>query len=312
VIKPPCYSKRTESKNTEMEKKLQGVFAPITTPFDEIGEVAYGKLRDNMKFYAGSRLKGYLALGSNGENKSLNNGEKEKVLETIVNNKGTGQVVMAGCIFESTKETIEFARIAQSLGADFITLLPPSYFKKEMSDAVLLKYFSDVADSLTTPCLVYNAPQFCGGTTLSVNLVKEIAKHPNIVGVKDSSTGNIESFLLAVRDFFNVMPGSANFFVNGLIMGAPGGVISLANVFPEITCQLYDLTVNRQYEEAFKLNERVIQLNKSVSGTGGVAAVKYAMDLAGLYGGLPRLPLLPLGDDVKKKIETYLKKEGLI
>jgi 4-hydroxy-2-oxoglutarate aldolase len=295
-----------------MEKKLMGVFAPITTPFDKNGEVAYDKLKDNMQFYAKSRLKGYLALGSNGENKSLTNSEKEKVLETIIKNKGSNQVVMAGCIFESTKETIEFAKIAQGLGTDFITLLPPSYFKKEMTDPVLLKYFSDVASSLTTPCLVYNAPQFCGGTTLSVSLVKELAKHPYIVGVKDSSTGNIESFLLAVRDTFNVMPGSANFFVNGLIMGAPGGVISLANVFPEITCKLYELTINKQYEDAFKLNEKVILLNKTVSGTGGVAAVKYAMDLAGLFGGNPRLPLLPLGDDVKKKIEDYLKKEGLI
>jgi 4-hydroxy-2-oxoglutarate aldolase len=295
-----------------MEKKLMGVFAPITTPFDEKGEVAYDKLEENMKFYAKSRLKGYLALGSNGENKSLSNSEKEKVLETIIKNKGSDQVVMAGCIFESTKETIEFAKIAQGLGADFITLLPPSYFKKEMTDPVLLKYFTDVADSLTTPCLVYNAPQFCGGTTLSVSLVKDLSKHPNIKGVKDSSTGNIESFLLAVRDTFNVMPGSANFFVNGLIMGAPGGVISLANVFPEITCKLYDLTVSKQYDEAFKLNEKVIQLNKTVSGTGGVAAVKYAMDLAGLYGGNPRLPLLPLNDEVKKKIEDYLKKENLI
>ncbi|MGA2407772.1 MAG: dihydrodipicolinate synthase family protein [Bacteroidales bacterium] len=295
-----------------MEKKLMGVFAPITTPFDDKGEVAYDKLKNNMKFYAKSRLKGYLALGSNGENKSLTNSEKEKVLETIIKNKGSDQVVMAGCIFESTKETIEFAKISQGLGADFITLLPPSYFKKEMTDPVLLRYFTDVASSLTTPCLVYNAPQFCGGTTLSVSLVKDLAKHPNIFGVKDSSTGNIESFLLAVRDTFNVMPGSANFFVNGLIMGAPGGVISLANVFPEITCKLYDLTVSKQYEEAFKLNEKVIQLNKAVSGTGGVAAVKYAMDLAGLYGGNPRLPLLPLGEDIKKKIEDYLKKEDLI
>ena len=289
-----------------------GVFAPVTTPFDDKGEVAYEKLRDNMAFYAKSKLKGYLALGSNGENKSLANAEKEKVLETIIRNKGPEQVVMAGCIFESTKETIEFAKIAQGLGTDFITLLPPSYFKKEMTDPVLLRYFTDVADSVTTPCLVYNAPQFCGGTTLSVSLVKELAKHPNIVGLKDSSTGNIESFLFAVRDVFNVMPGSANFFVTGLLMGAPGGVISLANVFPDITCRLYELTVSKQYEEAFKLNERVIQLNKTVSGTGGVAAVKYAMDLAGLYGGNPRLPLLPLADDIKKKIQEYLKKENLI
>ena len=295
-----------------MDPKLMGVFAPITTPFDDKGEVAYDKLKENMKFYAKSSLKGYLALGSNGENKSLTNQEKEKVLEIIIKNKGANQTVMTGCIFESTKETIEFARIAQSLGTDFITLLPPSYFKKEMTDPVLLKYFTDVASSLTTPCLVYNAPQFCGGTTLSVSLVKDLAKHPNIVGVKDSSTGNIESFLFAVRDTFNVMPGSANFFMNGLIMGAPGGVISLANVFPEITHKLYTLTVNKNYEEAFKLNEKIIQMNKTVSGTGGVAAVKYGMDLAGLYGGNPRLPLLPLSDDIRKKIKEYLQKEGMI
>lgn len=296
-----------------MEKNLMGVFAPITTPFDEKGEVAYNKLIDNMKFYAKSGLKGYLALGSNGENKSLTTEEKTKVLDTIIKHKGTNQFVMAGCIFESTKETIEFAKIAEGLGSDFITLLPPSYFKKEMTDAVLLRYFSEVANNVKKPCLVYNAPQFCGGTVLSVSLIKDLAKHPNIIGVKDSSNAaNIESYLFAVRDSFNVIPGSANFFMNALFMGANGGVISLANIFPDMTCQLYDLVVAKKYEEAFKLNEKVIQTNKSVSGTGGVAAVKYAMDLAGLHGGNPRLPLLPLGDDVKKKIEDYLKKEGLI
>jgi 4-hydroxy-2-oxoglutarate aldolase len=295
-----------------MNKKLMGVFSPISTPFDEKGNVAYDKLIGNMKVYSKSRLKGYLALGSNGENKSLTSQEKEKVLATIIKHKGPEQVVMAGCIFESTLETIEFAKIAQGLGADFITLLPPSYFKKEMTDQVLLRYFSDVADSVKTPCLVYNAPQFSGGTTLSVSLIKEVAKHPNIVGMKDSSTGNIESFLMAVRDTFDVLPGSANFFMNALIMGAPGGVISLANIFPEITCELYNLTVNKKFEEAFKLNEKVFLLTKSISGSGGVAAVKYAMDLAGLYGGNPRLPLLPINDDLKKKIADYLKKEGVI
>jgi 4-hydroxy-2-oxoglutarate aldolase len=266
-----------------------------------------------MKFYAKSSLKGYLALGSNGENKSLNTSEKEKVLATIVKHKAAAQVVMAGCIFESTKETIDFAKIAESNGADYITLLPPSYFKKEMTDPVLLKYFSDIADSVKKPCLVYNAPQFCGGTVLSTSLVKDLAKHPNIVGVKDSSNAaNIEGYLFAVRDIFNVIPGSANFMLGALIMGANGGVISLANIFPEITCDLYNLVVNKKYEEAFKLNEKVLLINKNVSGSGGVAAVKYAMDLAGLYGGNPRLPLLPIGDDLKKKISDYLKKEGLI
>ncbi|MBN2636296.1 MAG: dihydrodipicolinate synthase family protein [Prolixibacteraceae bacterium] len=296
-----------------MEKKLMGVYAPITTPFDDNGEVAYDKLVENMKFYAKSPLKGYLALGSNGENKSLTTEEKTKVLDTIIKNKGADQYVMAGCIFESTKETIEFAKVCDELNADFITLLPPSYFKKQMTDDVLLNYFSDVANSVSKPCLVYNAPQFCGGTILSVNLIKELAKHPNIIGVKDSSNAaNIEGYLFAVRDSFNVIPGSANFFMNGLFMGANGGVISLANIFPDMTCELYDLVVAKKYEEAFALNEKVIKTNKSVSGSGGVAAVKYAMDLAGLNGGDPRLPLLPLGDESKKKIKDYLKSVGLI
>ena len=290
-----------------------GVFAPITTPFDENGEVAYDKLVENMKFYAKSPLKGYLALGSNGENKSLTTEEKTKVLDTIIKHKGADQYVMAGCIFESTKETIEFAKVAEELGSDFITLLPPSYFKKQMTDEVLLKYFSDVANSVSKPCMVYNAPQFCGGTVLSVNLIKELAKHPNIIGVKDSSNAaNIEGYLFAIRDSFNVVPGSANFFMNGLFMGANGGVISLANIFPDMTSKLYNLVIEKKYEEAFALNEKVISTNKSVSGSGGVAAVKYAMDLAGLNGGDPRLPLLPLSDDNKKKIEAYLKSVGLI
>lgn len=293
-------------------EKLKGIIAPITTPFTKEGEVDYAGLKKNMEFYAKSGIQGYLALGSNGENKSLTNDEKVKVLKTIIDNKGADQFVMAGCIFESTFETIKYAKEYEKLGADFITLLPPSYFKKQMTEPVLIKYFNDVANSINTPCLLYNAPQFCGGTELSVNLVKECAKNPKIVGLKDSSKGNIESFLFAVRDQICVMAGSADFFMRTLFMGGTGGVVSLANVFPSIVCDLYKLILEKKYEEAFALNERVLKLNKGVSGSGGVAAVKYAMDLAGLVGGDPRLPLLPLPEDKRAKIEALLKEEGMI
>ena len=295
-----------------MNKKLMGVFAPITTPFTADEKVDYAGLKRNVAYYAKTRLQGYLALGSNGENKSLTNEEKIKVLQVIIDNKGASQTVMAGCIFESTFETIEYAKKFAKMGADFITLLPPSYFKKQMTDEVLIKYFTTVADAVDVPCLVYNAPQFCAGTTLSVKLVKEISNHPNIVGIKDSSTGNIENYLFAVREKMNVMAGSANFFMTALLMGASGGVISLANAFPEITQDLYELVQTREYEKAFALNERIYQMNQAVSGKGGVAAVKYAMDLAGLAGGNPRLPLLPLAEDSKVSIKTYLKIAGMI
>ena len=181
-----------------------------------------------------------------------------------------------------------------------------------MTEPVLVKYFNDVANAVDTPCLLYNAPQFCGGTTLSVNLVAECAKNPKIVGIKDSSTGNIENFLFGLRDKISVMAGSANFFMRTVIMGGSGGIVSLANIFPGIVCELYQLILDKKYEEAFALNDKVLRLNKGVSGAGGVAAVKYAMDLAGLKGGDPRLPLLPLPQDKRDKVKKLLEENGMI
>ncbi len=295
-----------------MEQKLMGVFAPISTPFFENGDVDYAGLASNVKRYAASGLKGYLALGSNGENKSLTNDEKLKVLKTIIDNKGADQVVMAGCIFESTMETIAMGKEMGKLGADYLTLLPPCYFKKQMTDDVLYKYFTDVASAVETPCLVYNAPQYAGGVGLSVNLIKRCATHPNIVGVKDSSTGNMEAILFAVRDQFTVVAGSVNNFFQAMTMGGSGGVLSLANSFPEVTVELYKLLVEKKYEEAIALNDKLLRINRVIGGAGGVAAVKAAMDMNGLVGEYPRLPLVPLTEEQKAALREKLVAFGLL
>ena len=295
-----------------MDKNLMGVFAPISTPFTASYEVDYKGLEKNLAFYAAAGIKGFLALGSNGENKSLTNEEKLKVLELICKNKASGHIVMAGCIFESTFETIEMAKKMEALGPDYLTLLPPYYFKSQMTEDALYRYFSEVADSVKIPCLVYNAPQFSGGLELSVNLLKRCAAHNNIVGVKDSSSGNMESILFALRGKFDVMSGTINNFFQCMTMGGTGGVLSLANSFPRITVELYNLLAEKKYAEAIDLNDRILQINKIVSGKGGVAAVKYAMDLAGMTGGEARLPLLPLSDTDKANIKDKLSAEGLI
>lgn len=295
-----------------MNNKLKGVFAPITTPFEKDGKVAYEALKANMKKYAASGIHGYLALGSNGENKSLTMSEKEAVLKIIIDNKAPDQIVMSGCIFESTMEAIEFAKKSEELGSDFITVLPPSYFKSQMSDEVLIKFFTDIASSVSTPCLIYNAPQFAGGVNVSVDVIKEVSKHPNIVGMKDSSTGNIDKYLMAVDESFTVMAGSINFFFNSLLMGATGGVLSLANIFPDLAVELYNYEVNLNMEKGIELNKKVLRLNKAISGKNGVAGVKAAMDMAGLYGGNPRLPLLPLKEKDLDILRELITKDGLI
>ncbi|HEX2945577.1 MAG TPA: dihydrodipicolinate synthase family protein [Clostridia bacterium] len=277
-----------------IKNKLQGVFCPLTTPFDDDGRLNTSKLEKNMARYAASPVNGYLILGSNGENKSLRTEEKLRVVRTAVAGKGKNQTTMIASIFESTEETIEFAKAAEELGADFITLLPPSYFKKAMTDEVLIRYFTDVASAVHTPCLLYHAPQFSGTVTFSSRVVEECAKHPNIAGMKDSS-GDIQKHLL--NDYgssFAIMSGSANTFMESMLLGATGGVISLADCVPEAVSLLYRLIVEKNYEEAIELNRRIISANQKISGKYGVAGVKAAMDICGMAGGIPRLPLLPL------------------
>lgn len=297
-----------------MNDKLMGVFAPISTPFTADGRVDYEGLARNVERYAEAGLKGFLALGSNGENKSLSNEEKLRVLETIVQHKGAEQTVMAGCIFESTRESIDMGREMCRRGADFLTLLPPCYFKKQMTDDVLLRYFSDVAEAVSVPCLVYNAPQYAGGVGLSPRLIRRCADDPHIVGVKDSSTGNMESILFAVKDKpdFTVMAGSVNNFFTAMTMGGAGGVLSLANSFPEITVELYHLLTAQKYPEAIALNTRLLEINRVIGGAGGVAAVKAAMDMNGLTGGDPRLPLLPLSAEQRDALQSKLAAFGLL
>ncbi len=289
-----------------MNKLCTGVFAPITTTFDDDGALNLNALKENVKKYAASPIHGYLALGSNGENKALTWEEKIETARVIIENKAPEQIVMAGSIFESTAETIAFAKEMEKLGADYITLLSPCYFKSMMKDEVLIRYFTDVASAVDTPCMLYNAPQFCGGITLSLKVIQECAKHPNIVGIKDSSTGNVEKIALSVPADFQVLSGSANTFLSCLLNGGIGGVISLANSVPEVVCRLYDYFVRGELGKAAALNREIIKANMGVSGKYGVAGVKYAMDRSGYFGGAPRLPLFPIPEEGKKAVDACL------
>ena len=178
----------------ELGARMAGVFTPISTPFAADEEVDFDALAFNVERYAASGLLGYLALGSNGENRSLTEEERLQVLRCIIERKGKGQVVMAGATYDAQRDTELFLRRAADMGADFGLVLSPGYFRKQMTDEVLFRYFSTVADASPIPVLLYNAPGFCG-VTLSPALVGRLAAHPNIAGMKDSAAGGIENFL---------------------------------------------------------------------------------------------------------------------
>jgi 4-hydroxy-2-oxoglutarate aldolase len=295
----------------DLLRNLSGVFVPISTPFAADESVDYAALKFNMERYARSGVLGYLALGSNGENKSLTEEEKLRVLEAIVSHKGSGQVVMAGATYEAQRDTERFFRQASDLGADFGLLLSPSYFRKQMTEDVLARYFAAVADVSPIPILLYNAPGFCG-VTLSPQLVGRLASHANIVGMKDSAASGIENFLGFESESFHVLAGSVNFLFPAMLGGSVGGTVSLANSFPALAMELFHYGKARDEERGRPLQERANRINNAISGRYGVSGVKAAMNLGGFRGGIPRRPLLPLNDPQKDELGKFLKEEGLI
>ena len=294
------------------KEELSGVFAPVVTPFDN-DDIRYDWLEENLEKLGETRLKGYLALGSNGEFTSLPREEQLEVLKVFAKHKGK-KIVMAGTARESTRETIEFSRKAADTGVDFLSILTPHYFAKRMTDDVLVRYYTEVADNVPVPVLLYNAPGFAAGVRISPSVVKNLSSHANIAGMKDSSPSGMNSYLWATRDndTFHVLAGSANFFFTALISGAAGGVLSLANCLPNKCCQLYQYFIEGKLEEAKALHFKLFTLNKAVSGKGGVAAVKAAMDLMGYRGGSPRKPFIMLDETARNAVREAFQKESIL
>jgi 4-hydroxy-2-oxoglutarate aldolase len=292
-----------------MTKQISGILAPTTTPFVN-EEVSIQHLRQNIQKYVKTPLAGFFTLGSNGENKSLTEDEKLKTLEAVLKEKSQHQIVMAGAGYESTRQTIAFSKKVAELGADFVSLLTPSYFKKRLTDEAMIGYYMDVAEALSIPVLIYNAPGFTG-MTISPKVIEKISRHPNIAGMKDTSPDGLVRYLEVCGDDFDVVSGTINTLLTGLALGASGGVVSLANAFPHPCCELYERFRRGDLEGARTLHHKLFRLNQSVSGSFGVAGVKYAMEVAGYYGGPPRRPLLPLKENDKKRIKEAIAKEGL-
>ncbi|MBD3266599.1 hypothetical protein GF373_08010 [bacterium] len=293
-------------------ERLHGLFLPITTPFKEDMAVDYEALQCNMAAYAETDIHGYLALGSNGENRCLSEDEKQQVLKTICQSRRPDQIVMAGCVYDSTVLAVDFINMAQEAGADYATLLAPSYYRKFMTHEVLVEYFSECADAAAIPVLLYNAPGFTG-IALEPRTVAELAEHPNILGMKDSAASGIENFCPSMSGEFAVLAGSAGFLYPAMVhYHVPGGIISLANAFPSAGLTLLDYAQQGGSEAGDRFHDTMKTVNKRISGAYGVPGVKAAMDLAGLRGGYPRKPLKRLNEEARADIKQALEEADLL
>ncbi|MFZ0275539.1 MAG: dihydrodipicolinate synthase family protein [Candidatus Sulfotelmatobacter sp.] len=169
---------------------LHGIFPPITTPFYPDGNVYFKKLESNVERYSRTPCAGIVVLGSTGEAILLSDQERRDVLKTAHQAAAPNKVLIAGTGVESAIETLRLTEYAAELGYDIAMVRTPHYYKKQMTAASILAFYRTVADRSPLPVIIYNFPQ-ATGYDIPAELVIELAEHPNLIGIKESS-GDVE------------------------------------------------------------------------------------------------------------------------
>lgn len=302
-------------KNIQNSQKIdlaKGVYIPAITPFDEKEQLSLEMIKHNISLWKDTDVAGYMCLGSNGEFRMLDEEESWKVLCTYSEFHGNKQVI-AGVGRESlyhTKKLIDKIQRAE-LNFNALAVLTPSYFRSAMNDTALIEYYREVADFSQYPILLYCAPKFANDVSISVNVLRELASHPNIIGIKDTSSDKMHTYMEEVgeKDDFCVIAGTISNLHECLQYGGSRAVLSSANYFPDECARLLRIW-DKDDQEKFLMEFSA--LKNSVSKTGGVqgvSSIKYVMNLMGYQAGIPRRPLRPVAEEQADTIKSALEKQ---
>jgi 4-hydroxy-2-oxoglutarate aldolase len=285
--------------------KLQGIFPPITTPFDHTGAIYKAKVQHNIEKWNRTGLSGYVVCGSTGESVYLTFEEKVELWELVAKHAASSKLLLAGTGMESVRETVALTNRAAEIGYKAAMVRTPHYYKALLAkpEAQLL-YFRSVADQTTIPLMIYNWPQ-ATGIDIAPEVVAQLSEHPNIIAIKESS-GNIEKVMQMIRECktgFQVLVGSAPTIWPSFAVGAVGAVLAFANAAPYATITIWEAYRTRDFEAAADWQARIARAAQLVTTKYGIPGLKHAMDLNGYYGGPPRLPLTPLCPGPQREIE---------
>lgn len=322
---------------------FNGILPPLPTPFKEDGALDLDALRSNVEQLNATGLAGYLALGTNSEAVHVTPEEASQVFVTVKQAAAPGKIVIAGTGQLSTAATLDVTKRAADTGCEAALIVTPFYYKNSMTGEALKKHYFTIADQSPIPVMIYNVPANTGLNVAS-SIVAEIARHPNVVGIKDSS-GDINQLAETVRltrkrgnketsrqggkhpdraeadgsadvrsassADFAVFSGNYGAMLPSFSFGVVGGILAVSNIAPDECVQIYELFQQGQIAEAGALHLRLLPAARAVTTQFGVPGLKAAMDLLGYRGGYPRLPLLPLGENQRAELERVLQEAGL-
>jgi 4-hydroxy-2-oxoglutarate aldolase len=292
-------------------KQLEGVFAPVVTTFyKESGELDLADFAANVRSHLAAGLHGIVVTGSTGEAALLDLDERVALIDTARELVPRAMWLSVGTGGESTRTCLKQTREAAARGADAVLVVAPHYYASAMTAPALMQHYWRVAEEAKVPVILYNIPKYMH-FALAPTLVAELAAHPNVIGMKDSS-GNRElfaSYMNVQSARFNVLDGNAQLFQHAMESGAKGGILAAALFAPALCLEIYEAVKQGDRATADAAQARLTPLGAKIVGELGVAGVKAAMDRVGLCGGAVRSPLVGLDETQSAQVEELLRSE---
>lgn len=293
---------------------LSGLFVPVTTHFDPVtGEIAPVTFRENLRRWLETPINGYVILGSTGEAALLDEDEKVRLAEFARDVVPTMRPLVGGAGAESTRAVTRLSKRLADVGVDAVLIHPPSYFGVSLSAGDLRDHYVAVADASPVPVLVYHMPKFTH-VSLDPGLMGELSRHPNIVGIKDSS-GDLKRF----ADYTDACDEGCRLFIgNGALLyaalelGAAGGIVALGLLAAEEYGEMLKHYRAGRLPQAGRIQERLAPAHREIVGAFGARGVKAGLELKGWHGGPPRPPLTPLREKERRTVARVMQEAGLV
>ncbi|EKG17947.1 Lipase GDSL [Macrophomina phaseolina MS6] len=294
-----------------------GIWAPAITLLDN-DQLTLAAQAQYYTYLATTGLAGLVIMGTNGETFLLTAQERATLIATARAAVGPSFPIMAGCGAHSTAQVLAHISDAAGAGADYALVLPPGYFGKATTPAVVERFYDQVAEKSELPIVIYNFPAVTNGVDLDSDVIARLAqRHRNIVGVKLTcgSVAKVVRLSAALpAERFKTFGGQSDFLLGALASGAAGCIAAFANVAPRTVVRVYELWKEGRTAEALELH-RLAALAENPCKA-GIATVKFAAarwtgKRAGIEGaeGLarPREPYVEPAEEAKVKVVAALE-----
>ena len=289
---------------------FKGVFTALLTPFKN-GELDEVSFRSFIDFQIESGIHGLVPVGTTGESPTVSHDEHKLAVEICIDQADKKVPIIAGTGSNNTAEAIELTNHACEKGADAALVVTPYYNKPNQEG--LYAHYKAIAENSDIPIVIYNIP---GRSIVDMNLetMNELFQIKNIIGVKDATSdiSRVFKYKSIIGDSFNQLSGEDATTLAYMIYGGHGSISVASNIAPKLCSDFMNLCLAGKFDEASKINDKLMKLHECLFMEPSPGPVKYAAEKLGLMSSELRLPLVEISKNTKDRVDEAMKFASLI